>query len=171
VPLAPGAQSLAGVPVTVVELPGHAPAQVGLAYGETLYCGDAVFPDETLDRHPILFCADMDAWLATLDRLPALPYARFVAGHGEPVTDVAVRAEATSARLREIRDLTYEALDAPRSAADVLRAVASHYGVRFTAPQFFMLSLTTIHAALTSLQAGGEAEVRMEDNHVLWVRG
>jgi glyoxylase-like metal-dependent hydrolase (beta-lactamase superfamily II) len=113
----------------------------------------------------------MDAWLATLDRLPALPYARFVAGHGEPVTDVAVRAEATSARLREIRDLTYEALDAPRSAADVLRAVASHYGVRFTAPQFFMLSLTTIHAALTSLQAGGEAEVRMEDNHVLWVRG
>jgi glyoxylase-like metal-dependent hydrolase (beta-lactamase superfamily II) len=170
VSLEPGDQTVAGVPVTVVELPGHAPAQVGLAYDDTLYCGDAVFPDDTLDRHPILFCVDMDAWLATLDRLPALPYARFVAGHGEPVADVTGRAEATSARLREIRALTYEALAEPRSAADALRAVADHYEVRFAAPQFFMLSLTTVHAALTSLQAGGEAEVRMEDNHVLWGR-
>ena len=170
VPLKPGNQDLAGVPVTVIELPGHAPAQIGIGYEETLYCGDAIFPDDTLERHPILFCADMDAWLATLDRMPALPYARFVAGHGEPVTDVADRADATSVRLREIRALSYEALDEPHSVGDVLRAVAAHYGVHFAAPQFYMLSLTTIHAALTSLQARGEAEIRMEDNHILWMR-
>ena len=171
-PLKPGVQMLAGVPVTVEALPGHAPAQVGLAYDDTLYCGDAIFPNDTLDRHPILFCADMDAWLATLDRLPALPYARFIAGHGEPVEaeNVAERADATAARLREIRGLAYEALDEPRCAADVLRALAAHYGIRFAAPQFFMLSLTTVNAALTSLQAEGEAEIRMEDNHVRWVR-
>jgi hypothetical protein len=33
-----------------------------------------------------------------------------------------------------------------------------------------MLSLTTINAALTSLQASGEAEIRMENNRVLWAQ-
>jgi glyoxylase-like metal-dependent hydrolase (beta-lactamase superfamily II) len=170
VPLEPGEQILAGVPVTVEELPGHAPAQVGLGYKDTLYCGDAIFPDDTLDRHPILFCVDIDAWLATLDRLPALPYTRFIAGHGEPVEDVTGQVDATAGRLREIRNLVHDALKAPHCAADVLRSVAEHYGVRFNAPQFFMLSLTTINAALTSLQASGEAEIRMENNRVLWAQ-
>ncbi len=170
-PLSPGRVTLAGVPVEIVALPGHAPEQVGIAYpGEapTLYCGDVVFPKSTLDRHPILFCADMDAWLATLARVPELPYARFVAGHGAPITDVAPLAEATAARLREIRGLTLGAIGEPAEPYGVLRAVAAHYGVAFTAPQFFWLSLTTIQAALTSLQGAGQAEVVMVDNRVLW---
>jgi len=176
-PLQPGPLTLERIPVEIVALHGHAPQQVGVGYpadgrpapdGRTLYCGDAVFPIEVIKRHPILFCADMDAWLATLASMPDLPYDRFVAGHGEPVTDIAPLVNATAARLREIRSVTHAALAEPREPYAVLRAVAAHFGITFTAPQFFLLSLTTINAALTSLQLAGEAEVTMVDNRLLW---
>jgi glyoxylase-like metal-dependent hydrolase (beta-lactamase superfamily II) len=167
-PLTSTTTEVAGIPLTVVPLPGHAPEQVGILAGGVCYCGDAVFPPDTLRRHPILFCADLDAWLATLERLPTLDADHVVAGHGAPVTDVAPLASATAARLREIRDLTREALHEPQEPYAILRAVAAQYDVTFRAPQFFWLSLTTVQAALTSLQRAGEAEIVMRDNHVLW---
>ena len=167
-PLEPGAQTIAGIALDVIPLPGHAPQQVGIAHGGTCYCGDAVFSAATLARHPILFCADLDAWLATLAQLVALDYTWFVPGHDAPLRDIVPAAEATAARLREIRALVWNALATPQEAHAVLRAVAAHYGVTFAAPQFFLLALTTIHAALTSLQSAGEAEVVMEDNRMLW---
>jgi glyoxylase-like metal-dependent hydrolase (beta-lactamase superfamily II) len=175
--LQPGPLTLQGIPVEIVALHGHAPQQVGVGYpagdhpapqGRTLYCGDAVFAMETIKRHPILFCADMDAWLTTLASMPDLPYDRFVAGHGEPVTDIAPLVDATAARLREIRSVTHAALAEPQEPYALLRTVAAHFEVTFTAPQFFLLSLTTINAALSSLQLAGEAEITMVDNRLLW---
>jgi glyoxylase-like metal-dependent hydrolase (beta-lactamase superfamily II) len=169
-PLTPGAQEIAGLALKVIPLPGHAPAQVGIAHGDTFYCGDVVFPEATLSRHPILFCHDLDAWLETLARLPDLAYTWFVPGHGKPVQHVAPLVEANVARLQELRSLAWEALAEPRSPQDVLRSVAAHYDVAFTAPQFFLLSLTTVQAALTSLQRRGEAEIVMDENYLRWRR-
>jgi glyoxylase-like metal-dependent hydrolase (beta-lactamase superfamily II) len=166
--LAPGPLDAEGINVDVVSLPGHAPNQMGIAYNGTFYCGDAVFPESTLERHPILFCADMDSWLTTLARLPEMSYDHYVAGHGSPVEDIGPLAEATEARLREIRDVTLEAIREPAEPYGVLRTVAAHFDVTFDAPQFFLLSLTTVQAALASLQRAGEAEIVMEDNQVLW---
>ncbi len=169
-PLNAGLQEIAGIPLDIIPLPGHAPQQIGVGAGNTCYCGDVVFPDETLERHPILFCADMDAWLRTLERLPTLPYSWYVPGHGEPVQDIAPLAERNATRLREIRARVWESLRTPQEAPAVLRDVAARYGVTFTAPQFFLLALTTIHAALTSLQATNEAAVEMVENRMVWRR-
>lgn len=163
-----GLRAIGGMALDIIPLPGHAPQQIGIAHGETLYCGDVVFPEETLARHPILFCADMDAWLTTLTRLSALPYAWYVPGHGEPVQTIAALAERTAARLREIRMWVWESLAPPQEAHSVLRAVAARYGITFAAPQFFFLALTTIHAALTSLQTAGEVVVEMVENQMVW---
>jgi cytochrome c-type biogenesis protein CcmH/NrfF len=91
-----------------------------------------------------------------------------VPGHGEPLTEVQPLAEANAARLREIRAQVWDALATPREPAEVLRAVAARYGEIFTAPQFYFLALTTIHATLTSLQRAGEARVWVEENRLLW---
>ena len=170
-PLDIGPQEIAGIPLEIMPLPGHAPQQIGVvANGDTCYCGDVVFPEETLARHPILFCADMDAGLATLEHLPTLSYTCYIPGHGEPVQAIAPLAERNAARLREIRARVWESLATPQEAQDVLRAVAARYEIAFAAPQFFLLALTTIRAALTSLQAAGEAAVGIVDNRMLWRR-
>lgn len=168
--LAPGFQDYDALQVEIVPLPGHAPEQVGVASGATFYCGDALFPPETLERHPILFCADLDAALETLARLPTLGYTWTVPGHGEPLADPAPLAAANATRLREIRARVWEALTTPQEPPALLRAVAATYSETFPTPQFYLLALTTVHAALTSLQRAGEAEISMKENLFLWRR-
>jgi len=168
--LAPGAQEIAGFSLNIIALPGHALEQIGVVADSTVYCGDAIFPEDTLARHPILFCADIDLWLETLETLPTLGYNWVVPGHGEPAQDIVPLVEANAARLFEIRTLVWEALAEPKEPQAVLRAVADHYGVVFTVPPFFLLALTTIQSALTSLQRAGEAEIVMQANNMLWRR-
>lgn len=169
-PLLPGVQEIAGIPIEVVPLHGHAPRQVGFAYNETLFCGDVVFPEETLKRHPILFCADMDAWLKTLATIPDMPYQRYIPGHGEPQDDIVPLALGTESRLLELRRLTLQALTVPLEATGVLRSVAAVFDLSFTSAEYLLLAQTTIHAALVSLQRAGEAEIFISDNRMLWRR-
>jgi len=53
----------------IVPLFGHAPQQVGVRWGEVFFTADAFFPAETLDKHGIPFCVDLDEALRTLDYL------------------------------------------------------------------------------------------------------
>jgi glyoxylase-like metal-dependent hydrolase (beta-lactamase superfamily II) len=167
-PLTPGEYNIAGIVIDVLPLHGHAPRQVGIAYQNTLFCGDVVFPTATLQRHPILFCSDLDAWLETLSTLPELTFARYIPGHGDPLEDILPLAVGTESRLLELRRLTLQALATPLEACAVLRSVAASYDIEFTSPEYLLLAQTTIHAALVSLQRKGEAEIIVTDNRMLW---
>jgi glyoxylase-like metal-dependent hydrolase (beta-lactamase superfamily II) len=65
---------------TVMHLPGHSPDSIGL-YREAdgvLFSGDAVYDGPLLDSAPD---ADIDAYIATMERLRALPVTSVHAGH------------------------------------------------------------------------------------------
>jgi len=169
----PGPLGIGPFSLEVVELPGHAPNQMGVAVGETLFCGDAVFPAEALQKHKVPFCVDMDETLATLERLPGLPYARFAPGHG-PAYDAgegfADICAANRERLEEIRALVYGALEEPQETPALLRHVADHFGLRLEAAVLYLLTRTTILAALSSLERAGRVSAVVEDNRLLWQR-
>lgn len=169
-PLLLGPQVIEGIEIDVLPLPGHSPMQVGIAYKDSLFCGDVVFPAATLRRHPILFCSDLDAWLGTLSGIPDLTYKHYIPGHGEPEDDLVPLALGTESRLLELRRLTLQALTIPQEAGAVLRSVAASYDIVFTSPEYLLLAQTTIHAALVSLQRAGEAEIIITDNRMLWRR-
>ena len=159
--------------VEVVPLPGHAPNQVGVAVGEVLFCADAVFPAETLEKHKLTFCVDLDETLATLQRLPDLPYAHFAPGHGPAYgagEEIAQACAANRARLEEVRERVYAALEAPQETATLLRQVADAFGLRMTTATAYLLTQTTVLAALASLERAGEVNVMMEGNRLLWRR-
>jgi glyoxylase-like metal-dependent hydrolase (beta-lactamase superfamily II) len=159
--------------VEVVPLPGHAPNQVGVAVGEVLFCADAVFPAETLEKHKLTFCVDLDETLATLKRLPDLPYTRFAPGHGPAYgagEEIARACAANRARLEEVRERVYAALEAPQETATLLRQVADGFGLRMATATAYLLTQTTVLAALSSLERAGEVNVVMEDNRLVWGR-
>jgi len=159
--------------VEVVPLPGHAPNQVGVAVGEVFFCADAVFPAETLEKHKLTFCVDLDETVATLQRLPGLPYARFAPGHGPAYgagEEIAQACAANRARLEEVRERVYAVLEAPQETATLLRQVADAFGLRMTTATAYFLTQTTVLAALASLERAGEVNVMMEGNRLLWRR-
>jgi glyoxylase-like metal-dependent hydrolase (beta-lactamase superfamily II) len=169
----PGLLEIGPFPVEVVPLPGHASNQMGLAVGEVLFCGDAVFPVEALQKHKIPFCVDMDETLSTLERLTGLPYECFAPGHGPAYPageEFAAVCAANRERLGEIRALVYGALAEPQGTETLLRHVADRLGLRLEAAAFYLLTRTTILAALSSLERAGRVKTVVEDNRLLWQR-
>jgi len=167
----PGRLEIGSFQVEVVPLPGHAPDQVGVAVGEVLFCADAVFPAETLQKHKVTFCVDLDETVATLERLPGLPYAHFAPGHG-PAYGAGVEIEqicaANRERLEEVREQVYTALEEPQETPALVQQVTDHFGLHLKTAIAYFLTRTTIFAALSSLERAGKVMTVMEDSRLLW---
>ncbi|HEY68097.1 MAG TPA: MBL fold metallo-hydrolase [Thermoflexia bacterium] len=169
----PGPLEIGPFHVEVVPLPGHAPNQVGVAVGEVLFCADAVFPTETLQKHKVTFCVDLDETLATLEQLPNLPYARFAPGHGpayEVGDEITCACAANRERLEEVRERVYAALGEPLKTSDLVQRVADHFGLQLATATAYFLTRTTVLAALSSLERAGKVIAIMGDNRLLWQR-
>jgi glyoxylase-like metal-dependent hydrolase (beta-lactamase superfamily II) len=168
----PGPLEIGPFRAEVVELAGHAPNQVGVAVGDVLFCADAVFPEETLEKHKIPFFYDMDEGLATLERLPNLPYAHFAPGHGPAYAsgdEIAHICATNRERLETIRDIVYGALEEQaQQTATLLKRVADHLNLKLEMATIYLLVRTTILAALSSLERSGKVTTAVRDNRLWW---
>ncbi len=175
--LAGNEQTVDQIPLEVLSLPGHSTEQVGIAYGDTLFAGDAFLTPEILDKHRIPFYTDLQAAFTTLSALKrqTTAFKHIVAGHGElyTSTDQANQGiEYTVQRLESIlaQVQTSLAQGEARRTADVLSAVASAHGVTITTLAQHVLYNTTIQAALSTLYAQGKISPIFQDNYLLWQR-
>ncbi len=173
--LAGNESSVDQIPVQVISLPGHSLEQVGVAFGETLFVGDAFLTPDILDKHRIPFYSDVQVGLTTLTTLKAqtVSFKHIVAGHGEIYTaaEQANRAiNYTIERLESILEYVREALadGMPRSLADVLSMVASVQGVTINTLSQYVLYQTTVQSVLSTLYARGEAYPLFQNNSLLW---
>jgi glyoxylase-like metal-dependent hydrolase (beta-lactamase superfamily II) len=183
-------QSIEQIPLELLSLPGHSVEQIGLAYGETLFVGDAFLTPEILDKHGIPFYTDIQMGLASLDRLIArldgtqkagVPkeeqraFKHIVAGHGEIYASAEQAKRVigyTAQRLESILESIRDALatgDA-RSGAEVLQCVAVAQGVDLSTLSQYVLCNTTVQAALSALYARGEIHPLLRQNTLLWQR-
>lgn len=169
----PGPLAVGPFRVDVVPLPGHALGQAGLAAGEVLFCADAVFPAETLQKHKVIFCVDLDDTLATIQQLPDMPYARFAPGHGPAYAagrEIAQVCEANRERLEEVRDRVYAATEEPQETSALVQHVAHHFELQLATATAYFLTRTTVLAALSSLEAAGGVTATIADNRLVWRR-
>lgn len=175
--VAPGSQQIGPFQVDIVPLPGHALNQVGVGIPDSepsvLFCADAVFPRETIEKHKVLFCVDLDQTLDTIARLPTLAYDCLAPGHGPAYqTGEAIEAicEANYERLLAIREAVYEGLAAPQETSALVQSLAKRFSLVIATPTAYYLTRATVLAALSSLESGGRVMVSTEADRVLWKR-
>lgn len=169
----PGPLQIDPFRVDVVPLPGHALNQVGVAVDETLFCADAVFPQETIEKHKVLFCVDLDRTLETLKDLPDRPYQGFAPGHGPAyIQEKKIReiCDANRDRLEAVRHALYDALRQIQDTPSLVQQVAERFQLEITTPTAYFLTRTTVLAALSSLEAAGQVALRTEKNRLQWRR-
>ncbi len=175
--LAGNEQVIDQIPLETLALPGHSTEQVGIAFGNTLFAGDAFFTPDILDKHRIPFYTDIATGLTTLnmlkERVPS--FAHIVAGHGEIYTSAERATQAityTRERLESILEQTRAALvyGEARQPSEVLRAVVEAQGAAITSLSQHVLYTTTVQAALGALYARGEIQPVFADNLLLWQR-
>lgn len=163
------------IPVEVIPLPGHSTEQVGAAFGETLFVGDAFLTPEILDKHRIPFYTDVQAGLTTLTSLKTQigEFKQIVAGHGEIYVSserVHQAIDYMIARLEAILDQVRSVLaygDA-RGTADILSGVAKAQGAEISSLSQYVLYNTTAQSALSTLYARGEISPLFHENKLLW---
>jgi glyoxylase-like metal-dependent hydrolase (beta-lactamase superfamily II) len=175
--LAGDEQVIDQIPLEVISLAGHSPEQVGVAFGDTLFAGDAFLTPDILDKHRIPFYTDIATGLTTLDMLKqrVSSFAHIVAGHGEVYTSPARALQAieyAAQRLENILEQTRSALayGDGRPTSHILRTVADAQGATITSLSQYVLYTTTVQAALSALYARGEVHPLFEDNFLLWQR-
>ncbi len=176
--LAGNEASVDQIPVQVISLPGHSLEQVGVAFGETLFAGDAFLTPDILDKHRIPFYSDVQVGLTTLDTLKTRTdsFKHIVAGHGEIYTGAEQANRAityTMERLEGILEYVLAALadGTPRSLDALLSAVASAQGATIHALSQYVLYQTTIQSVLSTLYTRNEVYPLFQHNTLTWKRG
>lgn len=112
---------IGGRRIRLIALAGHTAADLAV-FDEataTLFAGDLVF----FERAPTTPNADLNVWLAALERLQALPYRVLVPGHGPVVSDASALAQ-TRDYLQWVRETLESAAAEGLDMNEVMRMTA-----------------------------------------------
>ena len=138
-----------------------------------LFCADAIFPKETIEKHKVLFCVDLEQTVATIEELADRPYDCFAPGHGPAYRageEIETVCESNRDRLEEIRDVVYDGLASPQETSALVQHTAEHFDLRITRATAYYLTRTTVLAALSALEGRGEVKARTKRNKLVWRR-
>lgn len=166
-----------GAGLSLVELPGHSPAQMGVATpGGVLFAGDLFLSSGVLDKHGIPYNADVTRHLASLERAAVWAaqgkFPWMVPGHGPACDpgDALLTIEANRQRVTDLLHLIEDLLAEPRPVVDLVQVLAHHYARLLSAPGEYLLVQSALQACLSHLAEEGRVEAVMDDNRLLWRR-
>jgi glyoxylase-like metal-dependent hydrolase (beta-lactamase superfamily II) len=142
-----------GTEFNIVTLQGHTPGMVGVITPDNvLYCGDALFGEETLCKHPILFYTDIEKTLETFKKLAALSVDTCVLYHGGVVHNLATVAKQHEEKILDTQAAIFSLLQQESLSIDILtQKIMQAYNIADNMVSF-ILTQTTIRAYLTHLE-------------------
>ena len=158
--------------VELIDVPGHAAQMYAVRVGDVLYAADGLFGAESLQKHPLTFCADSAAQKASAVALGDLSDVRVVLpGHGDPTPDLPGLAQLN---LQAYERTTAAVLDAVGESAatvdDLLPRVCATLNVTMTNAGAVVLNRAVVSAHLTELQAQGCVALVVRENRLSFAR-
>jgi len=152
------------VPFKIITLPGHTPGMIGVITPDNiLYSGDALFGEDTIRKHPVLFYTDIKQTLMSFSKLSTLAVDGCVLAHGGLVYDVVTIAENHRLKITEIKDAILDILrDQPLSIDELTQYVMKKYGIGNTIVSF-TLTQTTVRTYVTYLESEKLATLMVSD--------
>jgi glyoxylase-like metal-dependent hydrolase (beta-lactamase superfamily II) len=164
-----GPLSVAGFEVTRHVTSGHAVRQVALGWGPVCYAADAFFDADVLARYEIPFVHDVAGQLASLERLPQLPYEIFLPGHGDPTRDIGAAVDANRNAIARSAEWVRSALKEVATTSDIVH----HVTRRLEAPpdniSTYFLMHSCVLAYLSYLANQGEVQPIVEAGELHWL--
>lgn len=171
--------NLGGLEIRLHNLAGHSPGQVGVSYNDAvLFCGDALFPSQVIEKHPVLFHTDIGRQYNTLGRIKGLASSVnvVVAGHGgpygagfEPLDSILERNQGAleDCQQRVLR-LWDDYPSTPLSTEEVVSGVCRQYGIEPSSIGEYFLLRSAISAYLSYLAGQGKLEPFVRGGRLCW---
>ena len=154
----------------LLQLPGHFFHMVGFrSPDDVVYLADCLASRETLDKYGIAFLYDVNAYLATLERVKAMSAALFIPSHAAVTEDIAPLAQYNIDKVLEIADHMVELCAEPVIFEELLKKLFDDYGLTLTFEQYVLVG-STVKSYLAWLKDTGRLTALFEDNRLLWRR-
>ena len=151
-----------------IPLPGHAPEMTGFRTpDDVVFLADCLVSEETLEKYAISYLYDVEAYLATLERVKEMRAALFVPAHAPAAADIAPLAQRNIDRVREVAGRITDLCREPLTFEELLQRLFTAYGLTMTLQQYALLG-STLRSYLSWLKDGGQLAYRFEDCRMLW---
>lgn len=157
--------SIFGQEFKIITLPGHTPGSIGIITPDNvLYCGDAFFGEETLNKHGLLFYTKIDDSLASLKKLETLQIDACVFYHGGIAQEIASVARHHEERILKTKQAMLSLLPPASSFSmdQLVQAVMLHYKIPENITQF-ILTRTAVHAYVAQLELEKQIELVVQE--------
>ncbi|MDR3588305.1 MAG: MBL fold metallo-hydrolase [Negativicutes bacterium] len=168
--VAPGVTTVAGFAAEIVDLKGHSLDQIGVVSEGVLFCADAVFAQDVLEKHGIPLHASIQSTLAAFERLEAGFYDFYLPSHGALVTDISPVVAANRRIVEDVTEAVLAAAKTPCSTADILAAVCAGAGYNIMNTGAYYLTHLTVMAYIGYLLDQNRLTVSYEDNRQFFCR-
>jgi len=150
----------------IVTLPGHTFGSIGVITPDNVfYAGDAIFADETFNKHGILFYTDINSSLESFKKIATLAVDATVFYHSGVAYELAPVAQKHAQRMIETKDAIASMIKSSEqgTSIDVLtQQVMQKYAIPESIMSF-TLTKTCVNAYVTQLSLEKEVVLKMSD--------
>ncbi len=153
-----------GASFNIVTLPGHTPGMIGIITPDNiLYCGDALFGENTITKHPVLFYTDIKKTFDSFEKIKSLSVDGYVLVHGGLIRDGTAIVNRHIDQIKEIKDTIFGFIQQkPVSIDELTQKVMQKYTI-MNSMIAFMLTQTTIKAYVSYLESEKMVELIVKD--------
>jgi len=147
-----GFVELDGKKFEIIPLKGHTMGQIGVATEDrVLFCGDAFFSEDKMEKYPFPFLFDVGAHLKTLEFLLGTNYDCYMISHCDgpldnPKSLIQKNIDNINSNLQVIVDF----LSQPLTREELAEQIIKKYNIEMNLSQYF-ITLTSVGAFLTYL--------------------
>ncbi len=153
--------------VKIIELPGHAVGQIGIALNGVVYAADSIFGKEVIERQRMIVYSDIEAALQSIEKLKA--FDTFVPSHGSISKNQELLSQNKS-HIEEIAGKIYKLLSEPKSEEQLLAEIINELGIEMKELGLYYLLRMTLLAYLKWFKQRGFIQPQMMNNRVIWHR-
>lgn len=163
-----GELELNNVPLTLLDVRGHAHRQLAVLVDGVLLATDALFGEEALAKHPFPFAQDVAGQLASAESLRALAPTVVLPGHGDPTPDLSSLIDANVAAIERASLAVKRAVGSGRTTDEVVATATTELGAPMSDLPRYHLNYTTVVAHLGRLREVGRVRTELEGGRLFW---
>ena len=152
----------------VEPLHGHAAGMVGFRTDDDVwFVADAVLSEEALEKYPVSYTFNVEAYLQSLDKLETLEGRLFIPAHAEPAADIRPLAQKNRAHILALLDRVWTLCREPRTTEQVIHDVFTDCGMKMVHNQYATAG-ATIRSCLSYLHTEKRLDILFADNYMYW---
>lgn len=124
--------------IDLISLPGHSPGMTAVKIDGVIFCGDAYFGANVLEKYSYPYLVDVKKFLNSLDTLEKLNADLYVPSHGVITSDPHSDIERTRAAVHNFVNAALESLKGPEYVETLCAKVSKKMSISLNAGTFYL---------------------------------